>query len=233
MRVSMAVVLRGGAIFLHVPKTGGNWVTAVLRRNDLVDGYIGHKHANVDRLLAPVATRSGRVLGRLDLGRSHRRLKPKPFIFCFVRHPLRWYESWFNYMSHPSRRWCDWGNERDLFDWHPNAVLNGCGSPDFNTFVRNVVKKRPGYVTELFNSYAQPQIDFVGKQENLRLDLITVLETLALDFDQDLLLTHEEVGVSPPPVGQPLEWDSRLREEVLGLENVAMLRHGYSPSDVP
>ena len=227
----MAVILKGGAIFLHVPKTGGNWVTAVLRESDLVAGYIGDKHANADRLLAPPASRGGGMRGYFGIRRGDRRLKPKPYIFCFVRHPLTWYESWFRYMTHPSRQWCEWGNEHDLFDWHPNAVLNGCGSPDFNTFVRNVVDKRPGYVTELFNSYAQPQVDFVGRQENLRQDLITVLETLDLDFDEDLLMNQEEVGVSAPPSGQPLEWDPLLRQEVLRLEIVAMLRHGYVPSN--
>jgi len=188
----MALILEGGAVFLHIPKTGGTWVTEVLKECGLVNGGLSHMHVNMERLMVPFKTRNGKMVGPLGLWRIARTLKPKPFIFCFVRHPLKWYESWFKYMSQPSRNWCAWGDEKDLFRWHPNAVLNGCGAPEFNQFVRNVVAKRPGYVSELYASYAQPQVDFVGKQENLRADLVAVLKRL-----------NEPPGGQCQPRGEP------------------------------
>jgi hypothetical protein len=225
----MALVLKGGAIFLHIPKTGGNWITKVLEECGLIAGKLGHKHAGMDRLLAPVNPRNGKMLNYFRILRLRSVLAPKPFMFCFVRHPLAWYESWFKYMTQPSRNWRDWGNPKDLFDWHPNAVLNGCGAEDFNQFVRNVVDRRPGYVTELYASYAQPQIDFIGKQENLQRDLVTVLKQLNLDFDEDFVLNYRPVGVSPEPTHK-VGWNPELRERVLALEQVALLRYGYIPA---
>tara|TARA_B100000809_G_C14994268_1_gene479134 strand:+ start:258 stop:968 length:711 start_codon:yes stop_codon:yes gene_type:complete len=234
----MAVILKDGTIFLHVPKTGGNWVTTVLERCGLIRGYIGHKHANVDRLLAPVVPNGRRPVryfnGRrpasyFRIRRIRKCLSPKPFMFCFVRHPLSWYESYFKYMSDPIRQWGDWGDEKDMFDWHPKAALNGCGDSNFGTFVRKAIAKRPGYVTELFGSFAQPQVDFVGTQENLRQDLMKVLRMLRLDFDEDLVENSDPVGVSHPPPGQVVEWEPRLRKEVLQLERVALVRYGYLP----
>ncbi|HAV78541.1 MAG TPA: hypothetical protein DCX53_14425, partial [Anaerolineae bacterium] len=120
----------------------------------------------------------------------------KPYIFSFVRHPFSWLESWFKYMSQPAQNWLNWGSEYDMHKWHPNSILNEVGDPDFNQFIRNVIMKRPGYVTELFGWYTTPEVDFVGKQENIRTDLIHVLKELNLDFDENIILRYPMVGVS-------------------------------------
>lgn len=222
----MALILKGGGVFLHIPKTGGNWVTTTLQECGLVKWRFGHKHADMDRLFAPVSAKTCKPLASLTLHKTIKALRTKPFMFCFVRHPLKWYESWFKYMTQPARNWKDWGNEKDLFDWHPNAALNGCGAPEFNQFVRNVIEKRPGYVTELFTGYTKTQIDFVGKQETLREDLVAVLKRLDLKFDEEIVMKKEEFGVSPKPK-QKVEWDPGLRREVMALERVALMRYGY------
>ncbi len=60
--------------FLHVPKTGGNWASAVFRT------------------LCPDARQMAKI---------HTPLKAAPgkdvFTFAFVRHPLTWYQSYFSY----------------------------------------------------------------------------------------------------------------------------------------
>ena len=226
----MALILKTGAIFLHIPKTGGNWITAVLNELDLVEGRLGHKHADPSHLLAPVNPKAWGPFGYLSWRKIRMALEPKPFMFCFVRHPLKWYESWYKYMIQPSRNWKHWGDEQDLFDWHPNAVLNGCGSDSFDEFVRNVVTKRPGYVTELYSSYVQPQVGFVGRQETLREDLVQVLRRMNVNFDEDFVMNFKEVGVSPVP-GRKVEWETELREHVLALEQVAMIRYGYAAAE--
>jgi len=73
--------------FLHVPKTGGNWVAAVLRE------------------LFPAAQRMPKI-------HATRKSAPRPDLltFAFVRHPLTWYQSYFSYKQ---RKGWDAGNEWD------------------------------------------------------------------------------------------------------------------------
>lgn len=222
----MALILEGGAVFIHAPKTGGNWVTAALRECGLAKGGLGHKHADMDRLAVPMNHHKSLIRAHVQTRKIKRLLDPKPFMFCFVRHPLKWYESWYKYMSQPKRNWRLWGDEKDMFDWHPNAALNGCGAEDFNDFVRNVNRKRPGYVSEMFAGYAKPQIDFVGKQESLREDLVAVLKKLNLNFDEDFIMNFKEVGVSPEP-RRSVGWEPELKRETEDLEKIAMIRYGY------
>lgn len=49
----MAYLLRCGAVFLHVPKTSGAWVTQILRELDLIEYQLGHEHADFYRALCP------------------------------------------------------------------------------------------------------------------------------------------------------------------------------------
>lgn len=227
LRRIMALILKNGAVFLHVPKTGGNWVTKILQELDLVEANVGHKHCDVDHFFTP------HIVGRMPLlkyttRRMFNRLpfNTEPYMFCFVRNPLTWYESWFKYMEQPSRRWLHWGDERSVYDWHPNSILNGLGCASFEEFVRNVNKKRPGYVTELYGWYTRPQMDFVGKQERLEDDLIEVLKTMNVDFDEEFVRNHGKVGVSPTPEAE-LVWPHDLKLETALLEYAGMIRYGY------
>lgn len=223
---NMALVLKGGAVFLHIPKTGGNWVTVVLRECGLIAGTLCdhlHKHADLRQVLADY--HSAGLLPSL-------RRRPNPFLFCFVRHPLTWYESWFKYASSPKVRWRTFGDRRDVANWHPNALLNGLRAPDFNQFVRNVIERRPGYVTELYGWYTEPPVDFIGRQECLREDLIRVLQQLELDFDEQFIRNYRRFGVSPSPRTR-ITWDANLRDEVLRLEYAGLVRYGYADSAAP
>ncbi len=148
-------------------------------------------------------------------------------MFCFVRNPITWYESWFKYMSQPDRDWCNWGDEKSMDSWHPNSTLNGLGNPDFNQFMRNVINKRPGYVTKLFGRYTKPQVDFIGRQENLVDDLISILNYLNLDFDESLIRSTGKIEVSKKPVNK-IEWNAELYQEVYKLEYAGMIRYGYA-----
>lgn len=223
----MAIILKNGSVFLHIPKTGGNWVTEVLYKSNLVKEKIGHKHATINQLCYPSIYRSTKLFKHFVVNRNFGIFaRKKPFMFCFVRHPLSWYESWFKYMSQDNRKWQFWGDERDIRNWHPNAMLNGLGDSDFNGFVRNVANKRPGYVSELYGWYTTPEVDFIGKQENLREDLIRVLKLLELDFSEDFIWTYREVGVSQN-THQQVEWDPELRQRIYDLELAGLARYGY------
>ncbi len=223
----MALILQGGAIFLHIPKTGGSWITKVLKECKLLDGKLGHKHADTAHLLSPIGNKRTRLISyhtKRVLG-----IYPKhPFLFCFVRHPLSWYESWFKYMSQPNQNWCHWGDEQDLTQWHPNSILNGLEDHDFNQFVRNVMKKRPGYVTEMFSWYTPPSINFTGKQENLVDDLVTVLNQLNLNFNEDQIRNTAPVNKSIYNK-TTIRWDAEVKQKLIELEKIGITRYGYAP----
>ncbi|WP_295888249.1 hypothetical protein [uncultured Thiohalocapsa sp.] len=227
----MTAILKNGAVFLHIPKTGGNWVTKILEELNLIERHIAHKHADIDHLFyalyeIPVGRKAIARQALRELISPSRECTSRPFMFCFTRNPLTWYESWFKYMAQPRRNWRSWGREGGAAKWHPNMMLNGLGSDDFNQFIRNVVAKRPGYVTEMYGWYAKPEVDFIGKQESLVEDLIRVLKIMEFEFDADFVRNQEPVGVSPEPK-QSIEWDYELKREVALYEYAGMIRHGY------
>ncbi len=230
----MAIRLINGAEFLHIPKTGGTWVKAVLKGNDLVSEYLGHKHDDYDRNLLrstltgqqhlKEATRLAREKIAKRFGYSSRSDSDNVFRFCFVRHPLSWYESWWKYMNR--MRWNNWGTQNSQGDWHPNSILNELGSNDFNEFVQNVVKERPGYVSELLFAYTKPGISFIGKTENIREDLADVLDILDLQYDRSMIEKSAKKNVSKTDQTE-IQWDSDLRAMVMRLELPALIHFDY------
>jgi hypothetical protein len=226
----MTSVLKNGAVFLHIPKTGGSWITRVLIELDLIAAPLGHEHTDWDRAFwNDRFHHDGKVL-RSILRRSVRsrralvRIKPDCFRFCFVREPLKWYESRWRFEQ--SRNWKRMGDELDPYKWHPNMMLSGLGSPDFNTFMHNVNKKRPGYLTEFYGWYVKPGIGFVGKQESLQDDLIKAFALMKLEIDPARVRAVEPVNETPSSIPKP-EWDPKIRRETLRLEYASYVRFGY------
>ena len=221
---------------MHIPKTGGSWVTRILEEFDLIEGRIGHKHAAAERILNAyryggagahaaylfkrrVRKKWGRIF---NMPAGH----PKPFMFSFVRHPLAWYESWFKYQSLRCN-WRAWGNEVNPENWHPISMLNGLGCENFNAFVRKVANKCPGYVAELYGGYTKPGlVDFVGRQENLREDLIHVLDRLGLPHDPAVIRKRSPINVSAEAEIR-MHWEPGLRAEMERIEYAALVRYGY------
>ncbi len=220
----MAVILKNGAIFLRVPKTGSNWVVSVLREAGLVRCSLGHRHNNIDRLLAPNTRSLGRKCEYYFKRSLYFRIRPRPFIFCFVRHPLAWYESYFRYKSGLAISWKPDGDERDFLAWHPNSPLNNLDHSTFNAFMRSVQEYKPGYVSELFNYYTSHPVDFVGKQETLQEDLVRVLDLMGLDYDPEIVRAHPRMNVS---ITEAVEWEPALRAEVERTEYAGLRRYGY------
>lgn len=246
----MALLLKCGAIFLHVPKTGGSWVTKVLEDQGLVRRRICHIHADMHQVLRYLKVTKTihhellnyakaflsvkikqRIKGILQKnnqksvwpGQSEQ-IDSTPFIFCFVRNPFDWYESIWRYMN--KWNWPNLGNPYDVHDWHPKAMLNNLGDQSFNKFIGNIIDKRPGYITEMYGWYTMPGINFIGKQEDLAVDLIAVLTQLNVKFDEGLIRSSKPVNVSKTK-DDKIIWDNALREDILKLEYVAMRRYGY------
>jgi hypothetical protein len=228
----MAFILKNGAVFLHIPKTGGTSVKHVLEHLDLIKAPLGHMHSDWERSFWHDKLHHDLKVARYIFRRTVRspraqaRIDPNCFRFCFIRKPLSWYESYWRFMQSQDWNWANWGDEKDPYRWHPCAMVNRLGSPDFNTFISNVNRKRPGFVTELFGWYVRPGISFVGKMENLQQDLARVFSLMKFDVDP-LILSKARQNETPSSIPKP-EWDPALKRETFRLEYAGYVRYGYA-----
>lgn len=215
----MAELLRTGAVFIHVPKCGGNWVREALRDRRLWRCRIGYKHSTPQRID--------------DIWRFHRwqfikHLPTRPdvtpaklrraFKFCFVRNPVTWYESWWKFMA---GNWHPWEAGR----WHPQRPIDECGDDDFNRFVENVLRARPGYVSEMYRSYVAG-CDFVGRAERLADDLHLALHAAGTEIDRAALDHVPAANVSEPRCGLPV-WEPDVLRRLVASEREAIEQFGY------
>ena len=215
---------------MHIPKTGGTWVEKVLHKLELIEKSYRHEHADMEHILYPHSYREAldwvtrttiRKLRGLDT------FPATPLTFCFVRHPLSWYESWWSFNS--DRGWPYWGDLGNLNKWHPNAELNGLGNCDFNQFIERVLTRYPGYVTQLYARYTGLgcNISYIGKQESLNDDLSAILSKMGLVIDHNIIYEEEKTNVSNRH-REAIQWDEYLKKEVLLCEYPTLKRFGYS-----
>jgi len=225
----MALALENDILYLHIPKTGGNWMTDILRNQGLVRGSIGNKHATFDTLCDYRRRRSDGILQRArwswqDARKAHCGLTPQPRVVCVVRHPLRWYESWFKYQT--ARNWQQWGTSGHLRDWHVMSDMNANAAPEFDAFMRNVNARTPGYVTQLFAKYAYGSGADVLHNETLADDLVDFCRRSGLAVDAQAILSAPRLGESP---SARIEWDPATLRDTIDLERAAFRRYGYDP----
>ncbi|TVL96876.1 MAG: hypothetical protein CV087_23155 [Candidatus Brocadia sp. WS118] len=250
----MAVILKGGAIFLHIPKTGGSWITEVLEEQGLIKKHIGHIHADVQRILrynslltsifhdlsvslkGKISAKFKRNIRRRFVHNKYKLFSTEQntpvvsdrisFMFCFVRHPISWYESFWRYMC--NQNWPRLGDSTSIRNWHPCAILNGLGDLNFNSFIEKILKRRPGFVTEMYGWYTPPGVKWIGHQENLVDDLIKILNEININFDESRIRNHPKVNVSTEiNAYKKINWDRCLLDEVLKMEYAGLQRYDY------
>jgi len=213
--------------FLHIPKTGGVWVVTALRAAGIAKKRRGHEHATFDRAEIEDLTLDGSLPMRMAviwarvLRKYHLLGKPRRS-FCFVRHPLRWYESYWRYQMDQGN--LPWGYENTACYWHPASALNGTMSQDFNEFVSNVISKAPGFFTSLYFAYAKPWVEYVGKTESLVDDLLFVLNAEKISCDQTAIQNCRKANAART---RKPEWNKMLMEQLILLELPSFLHFGY------
>lgn len=118
------------------------------------------------------------------------------------------------------------GDPENRDAWHPWIALKGIQSDDFNDFIRQVIERRPGFVSELYCLYDQPPVRFCGRQERLAADLMHVFDELGFTYDHSLVEKMDRVNDTQSHK-DAIRWDQGLRREVECLEYSAMARYGY------
>jgi hypothetical protein len=225
----MATLLHHNAVFLHVPKTGGTFLRRLFEALDLVRFNFARDHADMERTLHVSRHYPGNFLRcSLRLGENLDRRVGRCYKFCFVRNPFDWYESCWRFLVAQPRLLLESSRTRFGFKqdpWQPWAEIMPLMRPDFNAFVAEVIRQRPGYVTQLFERYADPQhIDFVGRQEYLQEDILLVFKHLGVECDPAVFQKPGRVNESQP---RPLQWDADHRDLIYALEAPAFRRYGY------
>jgi hypothetical protein len=230
----MAIELTNGEIFLHVPKTGGTWVTKTLSELGLVKREVGPMHWDVTRVNHRERLMYGRDVCKHFIRRrisAQYRRKSDQFstMFTFVRNPFSWYESYWRFML--SHRDNDW-HKNEKMTREPQAWWPGTSSlaplmaDNFDDFVSNVVRNRPGFVSELFNLYDQWPVAFVGRQESLISDLAVFLQSRGYNVSEPRLEALPRENASDPKHRNP-EWCEELKIQVALTEFSAFIRYGY------
>jgi hypothetical protein len=199
----MGAILKNKAVFLHVPKTGGNWVIEIFKKHDLFEKEFKHKHS--------------------DAGRMHVVEKnifaDKPFIFCFVRHPVTWMESWYRYQK--KRKFKGWGKTGNLY-YHPCSIIDDCQDEDFNKFVSNIIDKVPGFVSNMYFQYTR-HCAYVGSQEDLAKHTKIILEKMNVIIKPEFYLMPR-MNVSK---NYEIVWDKKTKNEFQKFEISGMKQYGY------
>uniref|UniRef100_A0A6H1ZM70 Putative sulfotransferase n=1 Tax=viral metagenome TaxID=1070528 RepID=A0A6H1ZM70_9ZZZZ len=105
-------------------------------------------------------------------------------IFCFVRHPLTWYLSYWQMRQNQGQSDREGGWIDTIIDL------------PFQSFIKSVIQEKPGYLSNFFNSYVS-RCRAIGKQENLREDLNHILSLLHIPYDRQSLFTRSLVNTAP------------------------------------
>lgn len=126
---------------------------------------------------------------------------------AFVRHPLTWYPSYWNY--------------RVRTGWQPNHDIDECASDDFQSFIAAVVEKFPGWLTVYLQNWigtAERPADFVGRYENLQDDIQRGLDFYSEPFDKDRLLSTP-IANKGDYLNHPAIWTESLKKKVCESES--------------
>ena len=212
----MAFLLPRSA-FIHIPKTGGQWVAKAIEDAGVPIRRLGVVHTSPDELEhAP-------------------EFQACPVVFAIVRDPLSWYPSIFAHRT--DEAWTpiddeDWFTQPWIDIW--SDFTEHCRADTFPEFVERCATRYPdGFLSMLYERYTDG-CTHVGRYEQLAADLEAILTEAGEDFDPPRLARTAPTNVraQEPYRRERFAYSLRLRELVLRTEERAVLKFGYQPSAV-
>lgn len=179
------------SIFYHIPKTGGTWTWKTISLLKIGDG----KERYLDEIKYPKHPEGLKKKHTIpeDIEEEE---KKGLFSFCFVRHPINWYKSAWNFRINRYK-----GSKMKYGKLDNRASIDDCFWCDtFEEFIIKTMKKfSNGYVTTLYQYYVKEDlsgVDFIGRQENLRKDFIKALILGGESFNEKEIMNFKEQNIS-------------------------------------
>jgi hypothetical protein len=192
--------------FLHVPKTGGVWVTGALAAAGVATAPLARSQNGM------VPAHAG-----LEATADYDRL----FTLAYIRHPLDWWRSF-------------WGH-RMVHGWEPaHAIDSRARSDDFHEFIALVVERLPGHLHERFSLYIGPPerpISYIGRFERLVEDLVRALHQAGEPFDEAALRSHPRENVGDY-ARHPARYTPALAD-ALARSELALIERFYAEEPIP
>jgi len=222
----MAYIINKNNIFLHIPKTGGSWVNYIIENSNLDIKKIGfNKHVTYDYI-------SSTLNESFDKSHIYRRLLPRFFIkdynyFAVIRNPLTWYESFYKHLKRNNYK--NYGSVANSYKWHVWACFNDIEHDDFNSFIAEILKNYPGYLTYLYNSYLLNSGAFYLKKESLRDDLYKLGKVLNINFSEELIFSSEKRNTSDQ---EKILWNEENFKKVILQESTLFDKYNYQTQGV-
>lgn len=142
----MALELIDGSIFLHLPRTGGTFVTAVLRRLGLVKRAVGNKHD---------------CPGVIPMNMRVRH-------YVFIRHPYDWIRSVYAYQAESD--WPTWPKQKECRWWHPFREINNPpeeAKRDFGAFLHWITFQHAGFASRIFTHFADWPCSYIARTDRM------------------------------------------------------------------
>tara|TARA_R110000868_G_scaffold150227_2_gene373234 strand:- start:8105 stop:8749 length:645 start_codon:yes stop_codon:yes gene_type:complete len=195
-------------VFLHIPKTGGMWVSYAMKRA-FDTSMVGHQHSHFPQLLQLY----------------DEKWYKQRFIFTMVRHPITWYQSrWAFRVKHGWRI----GHPLDF----------ACATNDFHSFVEAALDFKPdGWLTWEYGQYIDNVpggIDYVAKLENGVDEIMRVLDIAGVEYDPKIIKSVPRVNDSDMG-GHPSKYWAKytpeLFDRVMAVENRVIAKY-YSDYEI-
>ena len=146
------MLLTPDLLFVHMPKTGGTWTSAMIRRSGVPWCNLRPVHHYPDERLRAVL--------------------PDRLIFTTVRHPVDWWRSLWNFA-----RATGWPPLPS--DW--NQIVSSPPEPDFDDFITRIADRYPGFFGEMVSLYTTGA-DVICRTENLHADVTGIFTKVGYQF---------------------------------------------------
>jgi hypothetical protein len=200
-------------VYLHIPKCGGHWVKGAMRAAGIETVHQPPHHAHV---------------GMVDaLGRP---------AITVIRHPLAWYRSYWCYRIGGGAGEGPWDPLERGTLWHPTWVLDQCGCEDFNDFIDNVLERRSGYLTYLYQLYTgigTRRIEHIVRLMDCPRALCNVLDRLWVRYDRDVLKSYPREHVSSLDAKTRALFRRDQAEAIYDTERAIFDQYGYTVDEYP
>ena len=168
----MALILPK-SIFVHIPKTGGTWVRRA------IEASMGIEKDSSEIEIFGIDHWGETAHARIqDLKRELGERLQDRFLFSFVRKPLDLLKSFYISKVYP-----------ELVDFDEHEEVN----EEKISFKEFVYDRDLSFATNLYIDYLKspigvfPFVDYIGRTENLKDDLIEALKMAGEDFDEDVI----------------------------------------------